>query len=111
MIMRAVSKLLPGVPRQKTGKIFRISRGCGIAVLVTLGTFGPATEAGAHSATRSATTVALLSQPPRPDRPPISSRRIDPPDARPDPSVEDRFVDQLYEKLMQESARVLNPHE
>jgi hypothetical protein len=44
----------------------------------------------------------------RPGRLPISSQWTDPPDVRPDPSGEVPVVDQLYEKLMRESARVLN---
>jgi hypothetical protein len=111
MILQPVYKPLAGLSRQKARKIFDISRLCVIAILIGLGTFGPATALGGHSRTRSFATVAVFSHATPPSRPPISSRRTDPPDARPDPSAEDRFVDQLYEKLMRESARVLNRHE
>jgi hypothetical protein len=82
-----------------------------IAVLITLGTFGPATAMGGYSATRSVATVAVFSQATRPHRAPISSRPTDPPNARPDLYEEDRFVHRLYEKLMRESAEMLNGHE
>jgi hypothetical protein len=106
MIMPPVIKPLDG-SSLKT-KMSRVSRRCVIAVLIALGTFGPTTVLGAYSATRSSARVAVLSPPPRPGRQPISPRPIDPPHARPDPSWADRVVDQLYEKLMPESARVLN---
>ena len=111
MIIEALSNALPGVSCQRTKKIFHISRRCVIAVVITLGTFGPTTALGGYSAARSVATVAVFSHATRPGRPPISSRWINPPDARPDPSGEERVVDQLYEKLMRECARVLNGHE
>jgi hypothetical protein len=104
-MMQPFTKPLSGLSCQKTSKSFRISRRCAIAVLITLGTFGPKTALGGDPATRS---LAVFSHATRPGRPPISSRPTDPPEARPDPSNEARFVDQLYEKLMRESARVLN---
>jgi hypothetical protein len=106
MIRQPMCKPLPGLSCQRTRKIFHIGRRCVITVLITLGTFGPATALGGSFA-----TVAVFSRATLSGRPPISSRRTDPPDARPNPSGEDRLVDQLYEKLMRESARVLNGHE
>ena len=111
MIRQPVSKPLPGSYCQRTRRISDIRRRCVIAVLITLGTFGPATALGGYSTTRSVATVAVFSRATRPHRPPISSRPTDPPDARPDFSEEVGFVDQLYEKLMRESARMLNGHE
>jgi hypothetical protein len=111
MFQQPVRKPLPGLACQTARKIFHISRRCMIAVLITLGTFGPATALGGNSATRSFATVAVFSDSAGHGQPPISSRRTDPPDARPDPSADGRLVDQLYEKLMRESARVLNLHE
>jgi hypothetical protein len=108
MLARSVAKTLPGLSYPKTRRIFRISRRCGIAVFVTLGTFGPSTALAAHSATRSPAAVVASSQATQPGRQSILSRRIDSPDARPDPFGEDRIVDQLYARLMQESARVLH---
>jgi hypothetical protein len=106
MIMPPVTKPLHG-SSFKT-KIFRASRRSVIAVLIALGTFGPTTVLGAHSATRSSATVAVLSTPTRPHRQPISPRRNDAPDAHPDPSRDARIIDQLYDQLMRESARVLS---
>jgi hypothetical protein len=106
MIMPLVTKPLHGSSFKV--KLFRVSRRCVIAVLVALGAFGPTTVFGAYSATRSFATVAVLSPPTRPDPQPISSRRIDPPDARPDPSGYGRIIDRLYDQLMRDSARVLN---
>jgi hypothetical protein len=112
MLRQPVCKPLHGLFWQKTRKIFSFSRRCVMAVVITLGTFGPTTAFGGYSLTRSATTVAVFSHATRSGRPPVSLRRRDPPDAQPDPSEEEgRFVDQLYEKLIRESARVLNVHE
>ncbi len=108
MTIEAVSKSLPGLPYQKSREIFWFNRRCIIAVLIALGAFGPKTALGGNSATRPVDTVAVFSHPTRPGRPSISARPTDP---RPDPSQEDRFVNQLYENLMRESARVLNAHE
>jgi hypothetical protein len=91
--------------------MFRVSRRCAIAALIALGSFGPTTVLGAYTATRSSATVAILSPPTRPDRQPISPRRVDPPDAHPNPSEDVRAIDQLYDKLMRDSARVLNLRE
>jgi hypothetical protein len=111
MIWQPDCNPLPGLSRQTTGKIFHISRRCVIAVLISLETFGPTTALGAHRATRASATVTVLSPPPQPGRPTGSSPQTDPPDMRLDPSAEHRVVDRLYEKLMWESARVLNGHE
>jgi hypothetical protein len=111
MILQPVCKPLPGLSCQKATKIFHISRRCVIAVFLTLGTFGPTTALGGYSETRSFATVTVFSHATRPGRPPISARRTDPPDARPDPSGEDGVVDHLYDEIMRESARVLNGHE
>jgi hypothetical protein len=111
MLRQPVCKPFPGVFCQKTRRILRISRRSVIAVVITLGTFGPTTALGGNSATRSFATVAVFSQATRPGRTPISSRRTDPPDGRPDPFAEGRVVDQLYETLMRESARVLDIHQ
>jgi hypothetical protein len=109
MIMPLVTKPLRGSSfRMKT---FHISRRCVIAVLIALGTFGPTTVLGAYPATRSSATAAILSPSTRPDRQPISPRWIDPPDPRSDPSGYGRTIDQLYDKLILESARVLNLRE
>ena len=106
--MIQVSKPLPGLSCKKTRKIFLISRRSVIAVMITLGGFGPTTALRSYSATRARSTVAVFSPATRHSRPPILSQWTNPPDARPDPSGEGRVVDQLYEKLMGESARVLN---
>ncbi|MBV8736806.1 MAG: hypothetical protein JO007_06035 [Alphaproteobacteria bacterium] len=111
MNLQPVGKPLPRLSRQQTREILRISQRCVSAILIALATFRPATALGGYFATRSFATVAVFSHAMRPGRPPISSRRTDPPDARPDPFAEGRVVDQLYEKLMRESARVLNVHE
>jgi len=111
MSVQRVSNLLPGLSCQKARKIFHISRRCVTAILITLGTWGPTTALGGSSATRGFATVAVFSHATRPGQSPMLSRRTDPPDVRPDPSGEDRIVDQLYEKLMRESTRVLNVHE
>jgi hypothetical protein len=109
MIVTPVTKPLRGLSFKM--KIFRASRRCVITILIALGTFGPTTVLGAYTATRSSATLAVLSPPPRPGRQPISPRRIDRPDARPDPSGDHRIVDRLYDQLMRESARVLNLRE
>jgi hypothetical protein len=111
MIWQSVRKPLPGLSWQKTRKVFHISQRGVIAVAISLGIFGPATALGGNSATRSFATVAAFSHATGTGRPPISSRSTDPPDARPDPVGEARVVDQLYEKLMGECARVLNARE
>ena len=108
MIRQPVCKPLPGLSCQKKRRISHINRRCVIAVLIALGSFGPATALGGYSGTRSSATVAAFERATRPGRAPIWSRGTDPPDARRDPSGEDRAVDQLYEKLMRESVRVLN---
>jgi hypothetical protein len=109
MIMTPVTNSLHGSSFKI--KIFRVSRRYVIAVLITLGTFGPTTVLGAYSATRSSATLTVLSPPTRTDRQPISPRRIHRPDARPDPFGDHRIVDQLYHQLLQESARMLNLRE
>jgi hypothetical protein len=111
MIQQRVYKPPHGLSCQKTRKISPTSRRCVIAVLITLCTFGPTTALGSDSGTRSFATVAVYSHGTHLGRPPVSSRWTDPADARPDPSGEDHVVYQLYEKLMRESARVLNGHE
>ena len=110
MIIEALSRPLPGLSCRKTRKILHISRGSVIA-LATLGAFGPTTAPGGYSATTAIAKAAVFSHPTGPRRPPVSSQWTDPPDAHPDSSRVDRVVDQLYEKLMRESARALDIHE
>jgi hypothetical protein len=109
MVMPPVTKPLHGSSFKM--KMFHVSRRCAIAVSIGLGTFGPTTVLGAHSATRSSAIVAVLSPPTRPYRQPISPRRIDLPDAHPNLSGDVRAIDRLYDELMRESARVLNLRE
>jgi hypothetical protein len=111
MIRQPVCRPLSGLSCQRLKKIFSISRRSMIAAIISLSTFAPTTALGGHSATRSLASVANFSDAMRPGRPPISPQLTDPPDARPDPFGEDRVVNQLYEKLMRDSGRVLNVHE
>jgi hypothetical protein len=111
MVRQLVNRPRPGLSCEQTKKIFHLSRGCVIAIVMTLGTFGPTTALGGDSATRSFATAVVFSHATRTARPPISSPQADPPEARPDPSGEGHVVDQLYEKLMGECARVLNRQE
>jgi hypothetical protein len=111
MLRQPVCRPRSGLFCQETGKIFHNSRLCVIAIAMTLSTLGTTTALGGYSATRSYATVAALSHAMRAGRPPISSQRTDPPDARPDPSEAGRVVDQLYQKLMRDSAQMLNLHE
>jgi hypothetical protein len=109
MILQPVRKLLP--TGETTRNIFQISRRCLIGVLITFGTLGPTTALGGDAGTRSFAKVAIFSHAARLSRPSNPLRPIDPPDTRPDPSGDDRAVNQLYQQLMRESARVLNSHE
>ena len=108
MLRQPVCKPRPGLFCQDTREIFRISWRCAIALVITLGTFGPATALGGNSETGSLATMAVFSHTTRPGRPPIWSQRTHSPDARPDPLGDDRVVDQLYEHLIRDCTRVLN---
>jgi hypothetical protein len=72
MLRQPVCKPLPGLLCQKTRKIFRISGRCVIAVVITLGIFGPTTALGGYSLTRSVATVAVFSHGTQSRRPPVS---------------------------------------
>jgi hypothetical protein len=111
MLRQPVCKSRPELFCRKTRRIFHISRRCVIAVAITLGTLGPTTALGGYSAKRSFAMVAVFSRATRPSQQPISSQRIDPSDARVDPSMEARIINQLYTRLMRDSARMLDVHQ
>jgi hypothetical protein len=50
MLRQPVCKSRPGLFCQKTRSIFHISRRCVLAVVITLGTFGPTTALGGYPA-------------------------------------------------------------
>jgi hypothetical protein len=75
-------------------------------VAVGIGFFAISISAfGADLRTRYSAKMAVAAQPASVDRRPIQARQIDPPDLEPDPTARRaRVVDQLYEKLMRQTA-------